>query len=67
MTTTGRPVVEEHKPRAVVSLGYSRDEISLFSDWWPNEYKQTGLPVLRVTSRAFGIGRRMPIVNHYPE
>ncbi len=33
-----------------------------------NEYKRRQAPpVLRVTSKAFGIGRRVPIVNHFNE
>jgi len=31
-----------------------------------NEYKRRqAAPGLRVSSRAFGVGRRIPIVNHY--
>ncbi len=32
-----------------------------------SEYKRKQAPpVLRVSQKAFGIGRRMPIVNRYP-
>ena len=33
-----------------------------------NEYKRRqAAPGLRVTSKAFGIGRRYPIINHFDE
>jgi NAD+ synthase (glutamine-hydrolysing) len=33
-----------------------------------SEYKRKqAAPILRVSGKAFGIGRRMPIVNHFPE
>ena len=39
---------------------------SLYQKIRINEYKRRqAAPGLRVSSKAFGVGRRIPIVNHY--
>ncbi len=61
-------VVEEHLSSAeLVARGYSYDEVELvFRLVRLNEYKRRQAPpILRVTPKAFGIGRKMPIVNRY--
>lgn len=63
-------VVENHKStEQLLALGYAAEEISRVQRLVRlNEYKRKQAPpVLRVTEKAFGIGRRMPIVNHYGE
>lgn len=62
-------VIEEHLSRAeLIQCGFTPEEVDKvirlvrFS-----EYKRKQAPpVLRVSEKAFGIGRRMPIVNKYP-
>ncbi|MEA3285836.1 MAG: NAD+ synthase [Candidatus Marinimicrobia bacterium] len=51
----------------LVAKGWDRELIEeLLKKVRLNEYKRQQLaPGIRVTSKAFGIGRRMPIVNHY--
>jgi NAD+ synthetase len=63
-------VIEEHLPRAeLLERGYSIEEVDrVLRLVRLSEYKRwQAPPVLRVTEKAFGIGRRMPIVNHYDE
>ena len=62
-------VVEEHASREeLLERGYTPAEVdSVFRLVRLNEYKRRQAPpILRVTEKAFGIGRRMPIVNRYP-
>lgn len=61
-------IVEEHASREeLLSRGYTPAEVDLvFRLVRLNEYKRRQAPpILRVTEKAFGIGRRMPIVNRY--
>ncbi len=63
-------MVEEHKSaEQLLALGYLTEEIERVQRLVRlNEYKRKQAPpVLKVTSKAFGIGRRMPIVNHYKQ
>jgi NAD+ synthetase len=60
--------VEQQKPvDEIVAQGFDRttvDRVARMVD--KNEYKRKQAPVgLKVTSRAFGTGRRMPIVAKY--
>lgn len=60
--------VEEHLSAAeLVARGYTQAEVELVLRLVRvNEYKRRQAPpILRVTHKAFGPGRRMPIVNHY--
>ncbi len=61
-------VVEEHLSKEqLMERGYSEDEIErVFRLVRLNEYKRRqAAPILRVTKKAFGIGRKMPIVNKF--
>jgi NAD+ synthase (glutamine-hydrolysing) len=61
-------VVEEHcSPEELMERGYSREEVDLVLRLVRlSEYKRKqAAPILRVTAKAFGIGRRLPIVNRY--
>jgi len=61
-------IVEERKsPTALVKMGADQALVnSLYQKIKNNEYKRRqAAPGLRVSSKAFGIGRRVPIVNHY--
>ncbi len=51
----------------LVAKGWDRELVEeLLQKVRLNEYKRQQMPPgIRVTSKAFGIGRRMPIVNHY--
>jgi NAD+ synthase (glutamine-hydrolysing) len=61
-------IVEERKsPAQLVREGHDRELVeSLYQKIRINEYKRRqAAPGLRVTKKAFGTGRRMPIVNQY--
>ena len=61
-------IVEERKsPLELVKMGADQALVnSLYQKIRNNEYKRRqAAPGLRVSSKAFGIGRRVPIVNHY--
>ena len=61
-------IVEERKsPAQLVMEGHDRELVeSLYQKIRINEYKRRqAAPGLRVTKKAFGTGRRMPIVNQY--
>ena len=61
-------IVEERKsPAQLVAEGHDRELVeSLYQKIRINEYKRRqAAPGLRVTKKAFGTGRRMPIVNQY--
>lgn len=47
--------------------GFQLEEVQQIFDWvGRNEYKRYQMPLgLKVSSKAFGIGRRIPVVNHY--
>jgi NAD+ synthetase len=63
-------VIEKRPPRSeLIAAGYSEEEVSrVLRLVRLSEYKRwQAPPVLRVTEKAFGIGRRMPIVNHFEE
>jgi NAD+ synthase (glutamine-hydrolysing) len=60
--------VEEHlSAEQLIARGYTPDEVALVLGLVrQSEYKRRQAPpILRVTHKAFGPGRRMPIVNHY--
>lgn len=60
--------VEEHlSAEELAGRGYAREEVEMVLRLVRlNEYKRRQAPpILRVTHKAFGPGRRMPIVNHY--
>ncbi|MFQ6678583.1 MAG: NAD+ synthase [Fidelibacterota bacterium] len=61
-------IVEERKsPAQLISQGYEKElVVSIYQRIRINEYKRRqAAPGIRVTKKAFGTGRRMPIVNHY--
>jgi NAD+ synthetase len=61
-------VVEEHLgPEELAARGYSREDIArVLRLVRLSEYKRKQAPpILRVSAKAFGIGRRMPIVNSF--
>ncbi|MCH7472940.1 NAD+ synthase [bacterium] len=61
-------VVEERRSRSgLLELGYGAEEVDrVLRLVRLNEYKRKQAPpVLRITKKAFGIGRKMPIVNKY--
>ena len=61
-------VVEEHLSKAeLIARGHSPEDIErVFGLVRMSEYKRRQAPpILRITSKAFGIGRKMPIVNKY--
>jgi NAD+ synthase (glutamine-hydrolysing) len=61
-------IIEQHSDiQSLVDQGWERELVEeLLNKVRFNEYKRQQMPPgIRVTSKAFGIGRRMPIVNHY--
>jgi NAD+ synthetase len=60
-------VRQEHSPDEIISAGYDpRTVAQVMRLVDRNEYKrQQSAPGLKVTSRAFGFGRRMPIAQRY--
>ena len=61
-------LVEDHlSAHELLALGFTRSEVeSCFKLVRSSEYKRRQAPpILRVSQKAFGIGRRMPIVNRY--
>lgn len=61
-------IVEERKsPAQLTDDGYNKELVeSVYQKIRINEYKRRqAAPGLRVTKKAFGTGRRMPIVNQY--
>lgn len=61
-------IIEEHSDiDTLVEKGWDRELVEdILQKVRMNEYKRQQMPPgIRVTSKAFGIGRRMPIVNHY--
>jgi NAD+ synthase (glutamine-hydrolysing) len=61
-------IIEEHSDLAtLVAKGWDEELVKdLLHKVRINEYKRQQMPPgIRVSSKAFGIGRRMPIVNHY--
>lgn len=61
-------MVEDRKsPSELIQDGADQELVnSLYQKIRFNEYKRRqAAPGLRVSSRAFGVGRRIPIVNHY--
>mgnify|MGYP002639621066 CR=1 FL=1 len=61
-------IIEEHSDLdTLVARGWDRSLVEdLLHKVRMNEYKRQQMPPgIRVSSKAFGIGRRMPIVNHY--
>lgn len=63
-------IIEEHSDiDTLLKRGWDRELVEdLLRKVRINEYKRQQMPPgIRVTSKAFGIGRRMPIVNHYKQ
>lgn len=61
-------IIEEHSDiSTLISDGWDKELVKdLLHKVRMNEYKRQQMPPgIRVSSKAFGIGRRMPIVNHY--
>jgi len=60
-------VEERQSPSALIQNGADPELVnSLYQKIRYNEYKRRQAPPgLRVSSKAFGVGRRIPIVNHY--
>ncbi len=61
-------IIEEHSDmETLIKNGWDPDLVKeLLHKVRINEYKRQQMPPgIRVSSKAFGIGRRMPIVNHY--
>ena len=61
-------IIEEHSDLpTLISKGWDEELVKdLLHKVRTNEYKRQQMPPgIRVSSKAFGIGRRMPIVNHY--
>lgn len=61
-------IIEERKsPRELIENGFDRELVMrLYRLIRINEFKRRqAAPGLRVSSKAFGVGRRVPIVNHY--
>ncbi|MBT3227505.1 MAG: NAD+ synthase [Candidatus Marinimicrobia bacterium] len=61
-------IIEEHSDLAtLLAKGWDEELVKdLLHKVRINEYKRQQMPPgIRVSSKAFGIGRRMPIVNHY--
>ena len=58
---------EEKGPAEIVAMGFERELVArVLSMVNRNEYKRYQFaPVLRVSPKAFGMGRRMPIVAKY--
>jgi len=62
--------IEEHLSiQAIVDKGFDKDEVQwIVSHVNRNEYKRRqACPGLKVTSKAFGVGRRMPVASYYEE
>ncbi len=65
-----RLLLEEHRsPAHIISLGFDQTIVQWIAyHVAKNEYKrQQAPPALKVTSKAFGLGRRFPIAQHYRE
>ena len=63
-------LIEESKsPKELVKMGYSKKLVKDISNRIRvNEYKRRqSAPGLKVTSKAFGVGRRVPIINQFEE
>ncbi|HEC80620.1 MAG TPA: NAD(+) synthase, partial [Firmicutes bacterium] len=62
-------IEEDEGVDAIVKMGYERDIVKKVIRLIDiNEYKRRQSPIgIRITSRAFGKDRRMPITNHYRE
>jgi hypothetical protein len=61
-------IVEDRKsPAELIKDGADMELVkSLYQKIRINEHKRRqAAPGLRVSSKAFGVGRRIPIVNHY--
>jgi NAD+ synthase (glutamine-hydrolysing) len=60
--------LEEHKkPREIIAAGYDRRLVrEIIRRVEQNEYKREQAPPgLKITLKAFGLGRRMPLAQHY--
>jgi len=60
-------IEERNSPTQLAAEGHDKKLVDdLYQRIRINEYKRRqAAPGLRVTNKAFGTGRRMPIVNHY--
>ncbi|NMC40600.1 MAG: NAD(+) synthase, partial [Bacteroidales bacterium] len=60
--------IEQNKPAdAIISEGFENETVEkIFSMINSNEYKRyQAPPILRISSKAFGAGRRMPLVARF--
>lgn len=63
-------IVEEHTSREkLINLGYDQELVDdILNRLYKNEYKRRqAAPVIKVTRKSFGIGRRYPIANEFLE
>lgn len=63
-------IIVEHKSREeLIALGYAPELVDdLLDKIRLAEYKRhQAAPAIKVTSRTFGVGRRMPIINYYTQ
>ena len=63
-------IIEKQKPLSVlVSEGFEESLVrNIYKKIKFNEYKRRQAPIgIRVSNKAFGIGRRYPIINHFRE
>ena len=61
-------IIEKQKPlSALINEGFEESLVrDIYKKIKSNEYKRKQAPpALRVSSKAFGIGRRLPIVNNF--
>ena len=54
-------------PKAIIEMGYEKDLVDkILKLVNTNEYKRNQFcPIIRVSCKAFGVGRRVPIVGKY--
>ena len=62
-------VEEDEQLNVLINSGFnSKIVLETYNTIMKNEYKRRQAPIgIRVTNKAFGNGRRFPIVNHYKE
>ena len=55
--------------KELIDDGYDKRIVeSVYDKIIKNEFKRRQAPIgIRVSKKAFGVGRRVPIVNHYQE
>ena len=62
-------IEKKMKIKELIDDGYDRKTVeSVYKKIIKNEYKRRQAPIgIRISKKAFGVGRRIPIVNHYQE